>query len=604
VSNNNSPNQKTILEELHDLDDKFGMIMTNDEKRMNLEEFFKYVYEIIQNQKFQRILSYNRSQEVASNLSRISTTLNRLRDARNVQDLNEAAVQENGAKNGIIDLLSQLRYAGELDSAKNLKDEPVSAEEKIETSPEKSFASTGIEPSTNRPVRVFISYTKEDTRTANKLYNDLKMAGVYPWLDSESLLPGQNWKVATKLAIKNSRYFITVISKNSEREGRVQRETKEALEILKEFRPSEIFVIPIRIENCTVSDEKLNELYMIDMYPDWELGIQRILKSMGAGSSQNSMLQDASHSELDDSTWTELLRYIIEGKCNTFVGPEAHVRWIPTDEHLAVKWSGTFGYPFQDSFRLPVVAQFLAIRNQNRDPMYPKKLLSKILQQIKTPDFALPEYENSVYAILADLNLPIYLTTNYDHFMEAALKNKGKDPVSEFCRWNHDIEQYAKRSGIDSLFDVKNYKPKISSPLVYHLHGDMDEPISMVLTETDYLEFFMNMGTENGNHILPRLIQQTLVNSSQLFIGYSLQDLISRILFGSIARFWASVAPPMALGVISPDMIAGDNYSAAKNYLDGYAKDILKLQIYWSDPFIFSNQLRNRLNEFKKNISY
>ena len=79
-------------------------------------------------------------------------------------------------------------------------------------------------------------------------------AGVYPWLDSESLLAGQNWKVAIKHVIRNSRYFILLLSTNSvDKEGNIQAETQEARDLLKDFSPSEIFVIPVHLDNCTKS---------------------------------------------------------------------------------------------------------------------------------------------------------------------------------------------------------------------------------------------------------------------------------------------------------------------------------------------------------------
>ena len=96
----------------------------------------------------------------------------------------------------------------------------------------------------------------------------------------------------------------------------------------------------------------------------------------------------------------------------------------------------------------------------------------------------------------------------------------------------------------------------------------MNEPVSMVLTERDYSNFVMNIGSQNDQHILPRIIQQSLVKSSQLLIGYSLQDVNSRGLLGSIARFWESLAPPMVIGIISPEMDVGYNYPQAKNYLN------------------------------------
>jgi hypothetical protein len=71
--------------------------------------------------------------------------------------------------------------------------------------------------------------------------------------------------------------------------------------------------------------------------------------------------------------------------------------------------------------------------------------------------------------------------------MEAALRSKGKDPVSEFCRWNDHIKEYARQAGIHSIFDKgTKYVLTEVSPLVYHLYGDIDTPRSMVLTDKDY----------------------------------------------------------------------------------------------------------------------
>ena len=148
--------------------------------------------------------------------------------------------------------------------------------------------------------------------------------------------------------------------------------------------------------------------------------------------------QESSIYQFDE--WNELLRYIYEKKCTPLVGPEAHIRWIPSNRNVAIKWAEEYGYPFDDRYELPQVAQYMAITSNN--DMYPKKYLSKILRSIPPPDFSLPEYKNTVYAILADLNLPIYITTNYDHLMEQALINKGKDPKSEFCRWNKKVIEF------------------------------------------------------------------------------------------------------------------------------------------------------------------
>ena len=63
--------------------------------------------------------------------------------------------------------------------------------------------------------QIFISYAKEDKISAMRLYNDLIKSELSPWLDTERLLPGQNWEYAIDEAIEASRYFIAILSKKS-----------------------------------------------------------------------------------------------------------------------------------------------------------------------------------------------------------------------------------------------------------------------------------------------------------------------------------------------------------------------------------------------------
>ena len=135
-------------------------------------------------------------------------------------------------------------------------------------------------------------------------------------------------------------------------------------------------------------------------------------------------------------------------------------------------------------------SQFLAIENPLHDEMFPKYLLREYLSKREAPDFSLPEYKNTPYALFADLDLKIYITTNYDLLMEEALKSRNKDPVSEFCRWNNYLLEIP-----SSISKHSKYKPE--KPLVFHLHGDVNTPQSMVLTEKDYFDFIINFNKED-----------------------------------------------------------------------------------------------------------
>ena len=86
---------------------------------------------------------------------------------------------------------------------------------------------------------IFISYAREDSEAARRLYEDLKKAGLTPWLDKKELLPGQNWENEIEDAISKSRYFIPLFSKTSVKKiGYVQNEFKFALEVFRRYPPN------------------------------------------------------------------------------------------------------------------------------------------------------------------------------------------------------------------------------------------------------------------------------------------------------------------------------------------------------------------------------
>jgi hypothetical protein len=129
--------------------------------------------------------------------------------------------------------------------------------------------------------KIFISYAKEDVEIAKQLYHDLKNEGLSPWLDIEELLPGLNWKMKINDAIKNSDYFLAILSSNSiTKKGYVQNELKIALELLDEFPQSAIFIIPVRIDECNPVESKLLNIHWADLFPDYKTGFKKIVKSI------------------------------------------------------------------------------------------------------------------------------------------------------------------------------------------------------------------------------------------------------------------------------------------------------------------------------------
>jgi hypothetical protein len=69
------------------------------------------------------------------------------------------------------------------------------------------------------------------------------------------------------------------------------------------------------------------------------------------------------------------------------------------------------------------------------------------------------------------------MTTNYDDFMAAALRAAGKEPRRDFCRWNRSPAVLAEPSHLGNANGVP-LSP--ANPIVYHLHGHLAVPESMV----------------------------------------------------------------------------------------------------------------------------
>lgn len=129
---------------------------------------------------------------------------------------------------------------------------------------------------------VFISYARDDAVDAQKLYTDLKAAGAEPWLDQKNLRGGQRWESVIRDAISRCQYFIALLSSRSvDKRGYVQKEVRQALDLLERVPELDIFVIPVRLDACQPSISKLKELHWIDVFPNWNAGVAKLLSTMG-----------------------------------------------------------------------------------------------------------------------------------------------------------------------------------------------------------------------------------------------------------------------------------------------------------------------------------
>jgi hypothetical protein len=91
----------------------------------------------------------------------------------------------------------------------------------------------------------------------------------------------RNIQFEIEKAIKNSRYFIRLVSSKSvNRRGTSERELKYALDKQLEFSESDVYPIPVRLDDCPISDSKLEEIQYVDLFPEWNTGFTKLLQSV------------------------------------------------------------------------------------------------------------------------------------------------------------------------------------------------------------------------------------------------------------------------------------------------------------------------------------
>jgi hypothetical protein len=134
----------------------------------------------------------------------------------------------------------------------------------------------------NKP-RVFIAYVEEDLALAKRLCRSLEEGGFRPWLDKRRLMPGQNWPRAIESAIQTSDFFVACFSRRAiSKRGSFHSELRYALFCASKVPLDEIFLIPLRLDECRVPPRISKQTQYVDLFPDWKAGTQRLLAVMMA----------------------------------------------------------------------------------------------------------------------------------------------------------------------------------------------------------------------------------------------------------------------------------------------------------------------------------
>ena len=235
--------------------------------------------------------------------------------------------------------------------------------------------------------------------------------------------------------------------------------------------------------------------------------------------------------ELDQAAMASIEDAIRQKKCILFLGAGVHVpppndlqqRWpYPVDqrpplgsalsEHLAQKLDLARQHPNESLRNLGRTSLFYEVARGRR------QLIDELRQAVD-----IGKQPSPVLQALADLQFPLVITTNYDKLLERALARAGCIPrVSIYNPDSHGPTE-----------DLRD-DPDPKQPFLFKIHGDIDKPESIVITDEDYIQFILRMGDDKVYSPLPETFHYHFVRWTTLFVGYSLLDYNLRLLFKTL----------------------------------------------------------------------
>jgi len=227
-----------------------------------------------------------------------------------------------------------------------------------------------------------------------------------------------------------------------------------------------------------------------------------------------NMAQDKQN--LDKVNWTAIRLQLNRENLVPFLGAGASlssdgVTGLPSGSELAKTLAKECDYPGDDKDNLLRVAQYFAL-----------KIDETTLRELVIEKLRLPSVQpGEVHKILAGWPLKFVLTTNFDNLMERAFITNGKDADKAIYHSLGDQEEITT-------------EPTVDSPLVYKLHGSIENMDSLILTEDNYVDFLANL--IGGNPKIPDKISNIFNKYSLLFIGYGLKDWNIRVLLRYLRR--------------------------------------------------------------------
>ncbi len=241
----------------------------------------------------------------------------------------------------------------------------------------------------SRPLNVFIAHASQDKPAVRKLYQALKKENwVSPWLDEEEILPGMDWDYEIYKAFRDADVIIACLSQESvAKEGYVQREFKRALSYAEEKPEGTIYVIPLRLDECT-PPRKLEQYQWVDYFES--NAQQKLLKSLRIRAEDLGILGEVI-TKKSDKVMPSVTRSVSGSKKNPSISLNATLTTKTASGHII--------YPFADIDFLHIPAgDFFMGSDDMSDDAKPEHLVYQLDYDFYIARFPLTNRQYSMMA--------------------------------------------------------------------------------------------------------------------------------------------------------------------------------------------------------------
>ncbi|MFF5077926.1 SIR2 family protein [Actinoplanes sp. NPDC000266] len=304
-----------------------------------------------------------------------------------------------------------------------------------------------------------------------------------------------------------------------------------------------------------------------------------------------------------NAVWNSVKVMTMSGRLTPLIGADLSAPIVGSLAEIAARWTRNRRIPLTRAGRgnLPEAAQYVRVARSRAaavrefltqlglgltergwsppgDPN-PNGAISEAGRHMRAAD---PDEPHSV---LAGMRAAVYVTTSWTSLLEDALRDAGRTPVTGVFSWNSAAAGPPEQA-----------RPTVDAPLVFHLHGHLDDPESVVLTEDDYLEWLSAWASRRKS--MPTAVLKALAANSLMILGFDLGGRWFRQVFRAITELGGSsllrqnahfaVQESPSMETIEPE--------AAQEYL-GYQYGEDNVSLYWGDPRTFCRELRRRLEQ-------